>query len=158
MSDDIKKKEYEKAINKKLSKYDINPFILNEKNQVLLQQRISTVIFGGKWIMPGGKVFDLERIESALKRMTKLKTNVDISFYNEDLNSSLIGVYDDPYRDPREHVVGITFACKYVGGEIVPGGNSSNVQFFDMEDALKLDLGFGHDYMIKHAYEKLGIS
>lgn len=151
------KEEYEKAINRKLSKYDINPFILNESHQVLLQKRISTVQYGGKWIMPGGKVFEFERIEEALKRMTKLKTNAEISLYGENINDSLIGVYDDPYRDPREHVVGITFACKYIGGDIIPGGNSSDVKFFSCNDALELNLGFGHDYMIKHAYEKMGL-
>lgn len=157
MDDKELKKQYEKTIDQPLSKYDINPFILNDKKEILLQKRISTVIFGGKWIMPGGKVFENERIRDSLIRMTKLKTNADISLYGIDLNDSFIGVYDDPNRDPREHVVGITFACKYIGGQLCAGGNSSEVKFFNYKDALKLELGFGHDYMINDAINKMNL-
>ena len=34
--------------------------------------------------MPGGKVFINERVEESLKRMTKLKTGLDIELYFKD--------------------------------------------------------------------------
>jgi ADP-ribose pyrophosphatase YjhB (NUDIX family) len=33
----------------------------------------------------------------------------------------LVGIYDEPERDPREYVVSIAFMCKIVDGEIKAG-------------------------------------
>ena len=57
--------------------------------------------------------------------MTKLKTGLEIELYYENFNDNVTGVYDDPQRDPREHVIGITFLCKVNGGDLVTGGNCS---------------------------------
>jgi 8-oxo-dGTP diphosphatase len=147
MNIDKKKSDYEKAINNPIAKFDINPLIVKDK-KILLGKRIENVQFGGTWHMPGGKVFLNERFIDSLKRMTKLKTNLDIDYMFETTNSSLVGVYDDPIRDPREHVAGITFFCKVLSGELKPGGNCSDVKFFDESEIKSLNTAFGHDYML----------
>ncbi len=152
MNDNIKKEDYEKAINKEIAKFDINPYVIDDNNRVLLAKRISNVSYGDHWHMPGGKVFVNERMSDSLKRMTKLKTGLDIDLYFENFNDNITGVYDDPKRDPREHVIGITFLCRVIGGSIQIGGNSSDVQFFSEQDALDLQLAFGHDYMLVDAF------
>jgi 8-oxo-dGTP diphosphatase len=151
ITDEEKQSEYEKVIDKEIAKFDVNPFVIDSDNNIIMAKRITTVQFGGTWHMPGGKVFKDERIDNALKRMTLLKTGLQIEFLYPTLNESVVGVYDDPKRDPREHVLGITFFCKVVGGEIKVGGNCSDVKAFTPTEALELELAFGHDYMIKDA-------
>ena len=91
----------------------------------------------------------------SLKRMTKMKTGLDIELYFDDFNANVTGVYDDPARDPREHVIGITFLCKVVGGELTVGGNCSEVEFVSEEDSLNLETAFGHDYMLVDGFNFL---
>ena len=155
MNEESLKKNYKKEINKKIAKFDVNPFIIDENNRVLLGKRISNVQYGNSWHMPGGKVFINERIPESLKRMTKLKTGVEIELYYNSFNDNVIGVYDDPIRDPREHVIGITFLCRFDSGKIKPGGNCSEVRFVSEDEMLKLTLAFGHDYMLIDSFRFL---
>lgn len=152
MDEQTKRDEYNKAINNEIAKFDINPFVIDDEKRVLLAKRISNVQYGNHWHMPGGKVFVNERMVDSLKRMTKLKTGLDIALYFENFNDNVTGVYDDPARDPREHVIGITFLCRVIGGDIQIGGNCSEVSFVKEDDALELDLAFGHDYMLKDGF------
>ena len=154
MDDNELKKNYENLINKPIAKFDINPLIVDNK-KILLAKRISTVQFGDTWHMPGGKVFLDERFIESLKRMTKLKTNLEIDYLYSETNESVVGVYDDPKRDPREHVVGITFFCKVTSGDIKPGGNCSEVKFFSEDEIRSLKTAFGHDYMLRDGISKL---
>ena len=154
MNDNELKREYEKQIDKPIAKFDINPLIVDNK-KILLAKRISTVQYGDTWHMPGGKVFINERFIESLKRMTKLKTNLEIDYLYSETNESVVGVYDDPKRDPREHVVGITFFCKVTSGDIKPGGNCSEVKFFSENEIYSLKTAFGHDYMLRDGINKL---
>ena len=154
MDDKELKKKYEMQINKPIAKFDINPLIVDDK-KILLAKRISTVQYGNTWHMPGGKVFINERFLESLKRMTKLKTNLEIDYLFNGTNESVVGVYDDPKRDPREHVVGITFFCKVLSGDLKPGGNCSEVKFFSENELQSLDTAFGHDYMLADGVKKL---
>lgn len=154
MNDNELKKEYEKKIDKPIAKFDINPLIVDNK-KILLAKRISTVQYGDTWHMPGGKVFINERFIESLKRMTKLKTNLEIDYLYSETNQSVVGVYDDPKRDPREHVVGITFFCKVTSGDVKPGGNCSEVKFFSENEIYSLKTAFGHDYMLRDGINKL---
>lgn len=155
MDENKAKESYEQAINKEIAKFDINPFVIDENQRVLLAKRISNVQYGNSWHMPGGKVFVNERMPESLKRMTKMKTGLDIELYFDDFNANVTGVYDDPARDPREHVIGITFLCKVVGGELTVGGNCSEVEFVSEEDSLNLETAFGHDYMLVDGFNFL---
>ena len=155
MNEENLKNNYKKKINKKIAKFDINPFIIDRRNRVLLGKRISNVQYGNSWHMPGGKVFINERISDSLKRMTKLKTGAEIELYFNSFNDNVIGVYDDPERDPREHVIGITFLCRLKAGDIKPGGNCSEVRFIPEQEISKLQLAFGHDYMLSDSFKFL---
>ena len=134
--------------------FDINPLIVKDK-KILLAKRAPNVQFGNAWHMPGGKVLFKERLIDCLKRITLSKTGLFIEYMIEDKNSSLVGVYDDPNRDPREHVVGITFFCKVISGKLIPGKNCTEVKFFSINEISSLDTAFGHDYMLRDGIEKL---
>lgn len=138
----------------KIAKFDINPLIVKDK-KILLAKRSQKVEFGNCWHMPGGKVLQKERFLDCLKRTTLLKTGLEIEYLFEDKNNSIVGVYDDPDRDPREHVAGITFFCKVVGGMLTKGKNCSEVRFFSANETKNLNTAFGHDYMLRDGIKKL---
>lgn len=50
------------------------------------------------------------------------------------LKESLVGIYDDPKRDPREHVVSLAFLCKMVDGEPKAGAKVDAVESFSEEE------------------------
>ena len=137
-----------------IAKFDINPLIIKDK-KILLAKRIPGVQFENAWHMPGGKVLLKERFLECLKRITLSKTGLMIEYLFDDKNSSLVGVYDDPNRDPREHVAGITFFCKVVGGKLLAGKNCSEVKFFLADEITSLNTAFGHDYMLRDGIRKL---
>jgi len=149
---DERKAAYEKAIDKPTATLDVNPVIVTPEKKVVLAKRISSVQDGGKWSMPGGKIFVGERIENTLKRISYLKTGLTIELMFPTLNQSLVGVYDDPGRDPRAHVVGVTFLCRKVSGEIKAGGNSDEVKAFSEEEIKSLPLAFDHEEVLKDAF------
>ena len=100
-------------------------------------------------------MFDRERVEEALKRIAKLKTGLDIEFFNEGgLKRNIVGIYDDPDRDPREHVLGLTFTCKVIGGELTMGGNSSDIGEFTEEEVKELNLAFDHRENLNDFFNK----
>jgi len=62
----------------------------------------------------------------------------------------LIGVYDNPHRDPRGHTASVAYLCKSVGGKLkVQKTEVSEVKLLSPEEIKKLDLGFDHKQIIK---------
>ena len=104
-------------------KLDINPFIISN-NMLVLAKRHPDILFGNHWHLPGGKVQVGERIIDALKRLSKAKTNLDIALMYENLEDNVIGIYDDPKRDKREHIIGVTFLCKVISKEMMKAGSN----------------------------------
>ena len=59
--------------------------------------------------IPGGFVDYGESLESAVKREAKEETNLELK------NMKLVGVYSEPGRDPRGHVISIVFEAEGEG-------------------------------------------
>ena len=63
--------------------------------------------------------------------------------------SGLVGVYSDPKRDPRKHVVSITYLLKDVSGIAKGGDDAREAKWWDVS---KLpELAFDHHYIISDA-------
>jgi 8-oxo-dGTP diphosphatase len=77
--------------------------------------------FKGFYALPGGFVEYGEKVEDAAIREAKEETGLEI----EDLK--LIGVYSDPNRDPRGHVVSIAFLAKEKGGVLKASSDAKEV-------------------------------
>jgi ADP-ribose pyrophosphatase YjhB (NUDIX family) len=60
----------------------------------------------------------------------------------------LIGVFSDPARDPRGHVVSCAFLCNHTLENYTPGSDASDVRVFELED-LPDKIAFDHDKIIK---------
>ena len=97
--------------------------------------------FKNKWALPGGFVEYNEKVEDAVVREvleeTGLKTKI----------KDLLGIYSDPNRDPRGHVVTAVYLLEIDSGKIKGGDDALDAIFFDLD---KLpDLSFDHDIIIK---------
>jgi 8-oxo-dGTP diphosphatase len=76
--------------------------VLVYEDEVLLVQR-GTDPLQGAWALPGGFVEVGETVEAACRRELREETGLEAELVG------LVGVYSDPDRDPRGHVVSTPF-------------------------------------------------
>lgn len=62
------------------------------------------------------------------------------------------GVYSDPDRDPRGHVVSVCFKALKKGGKLKADTDASEVTCLKLDDALKVNLAFDHRKILKEAW------
>ena len=134
---------------------DVNPVIVTSNGKIVLAKRVKGIVGGGKWHLPGGRVQFKETFENALKRVTFVKTNLKVKLVYPSLKESLVGIYDDPERDHREHVVSIAFLCKIVYGETKPGAKVDEVKSISEAEIKKLDIAFDHEKAVEDAFSIL---
>lgn len=85
-------------------------FILNDRNELLLQQR-NKAPEKGYWSIPGGKVEMFETFHQAVKREIKEEIGVEIEIID------LLGICDHIIRSEKSHWVSPPFLCKITKGE-----------------------------------------
>lgn len=119
--------------------------ILIKNNKILLIKRKNEP-FKGKWALPGGFVEYGERVEEAVLREFEEEVGIKAKI------KRLLGVYSDPNRDPRGHVISIVFLLE---GEGIPraGDDAKDAKFFDLDDLPPL--AFDHDKIIRDAIKLL---
>lgn len=140
---------------RKLYKHHLNPvpavdLVINYNGQIILIKRRD-----GKIALPGGFQEYGETSGQAGIREAKEETGLNIELDN------LVGLYTDPKRDSRMHVISITYSAHAIGGELKSGDDATDAFAVPLDEALKLDLAFDHkkilgDYAIQmQAREKL---
>ncbi|EDP76348.1 8-OXO-dGTPase domain (mutT domain) [Hydrogenivirga sp. 128-5-R1-1] len=91
--------------------------------------------------LPGGFVEVGENVESAAVREMREETGLEVEL------SGLLGVYSDPRRDPRFHVVSVVFVGD-AEGEPKAGSDAKEVRVFSLEDIPLDRLVFDHKRII----------
>jgi ADP-ribose pyrophosphatase YjhB (NUDIX family) len=134
---------------------DVNPVIVTSDDKIVLAKRIQGIVGGGRWHLPGGRVQYKETLEATLKRVALAKTNLKIKLFYPSLKESLVGIYDDPERDPREHVISIAFLCKIVDGETKSGAKVDAVKSFSETETKNLEIAFDHNKTVEDAFSML---
>ena len=98
--------------------------------------------FAGSYALPGGFVEVGETVEAAVVREACEETGLVIEL------QGLVGIYSNPARDPRGHVVSAAFLAKG-RGVLLAGSDARSAQVFPLESLPPL--AFDHDEIIRDA-------
>lgn len=71
------------------------------------------------------------------------------------LKESLVGIYDNPERDPREHVISIAFLCKITEGKTKLGAKVEAVNSFSEAETKNLEIAFDHRKTVEDGFSIL---
>jgi len=102
--------------------------------------------YEGFWALPGGFVEYGERVEEAAIREAYEETGLKVEL------DHLLGVYSDPERDPRGHIISICFIAHKIGGKLRADTDAKEVSKFKWEELKKIKLAFDHAIILKDAY------
>ncbi len=123
---------------------------------VLLDESGSRVLLtrrkdNGQWCLPGGRVDAGESVTEAVEREFFEETGLQMRV------KRLTGVYSDPdmlivYPDGnRVHMVVLTFLVERLSGEMGLSRETTDIRFFPVEEALKMDLFHNHVEQLRDA-------
>jgi len=98
--------------------------------------------FEGLFALPGGFVEVGEKVEDAAVREAKEETGLDIRLIK------LLGVYSDPSRDPRGHVVSVCYLAEG-SGILKAGSDAKDIGLFGLNEIP--ELAFDHNKIIENA-------
>lgn len=138
-----------------LEKYDPNKYakpcitvdlIVYIEGKGLLQVKRGNYPYKDYWALPGG-FLDVGKENTVQAAMRELKEETSLEVYASQLK--LIGVYSDPERDPRDHVVDIVYAIEldnsYID-KIKAGDDAKETRFIDIKSIGPM--AFDHNYII----------
>lgn len=122
----------------------IDCVVIDSQKNILLIRRKNPP-FEGALALPGGFVEIGETVEDACSRELNEETGIKVR------NFRLLGVYSDPYRDPRGHVCSIAYVCR-VRNKLTRAGNDA-AKVLWTQSWRRLSLGFDHKKIISDAFE-----
>jgi len=127
----------------KYPKIAVDVLIADEKKGILLIRR-KTEPFKGRYALPGGMVEYGETVEKAAVREVKEETGLDVEL------EGLLGVYSDPDRDPRGHVVSIVFFATPKKGKIAASTDETeDIGYKTLREIENLELAFDHETIVE---------
>ena len=115
--------------------------VILSNHKVILVKRLNEP-YKDHWALPGGFVEYGETVEHAAIREAKEETGLDVKLV------ALVGVYSNPKRDPRGHVISITFLGTVVGGKLKASTDAKEVKAFNI-DKIPEKLAFDHAIILK---------
>jgi 8-oxo-dGTP diphosphatase len=99
--------------------------------------------YKGMLALPGGFVEYGETIETAALREIKEETSLEVRL------TDILGVYSDPTRDPRGHVLSVVFVARQEAGKLRKGDDASSADWYSLKRATRMDLAFDHGRIIE---------
>jgi 8-oxo-dGTP diphosphatase len=118
----------------------------NQTFSVLLIQR-DKAPFEGCWAIPGGFVDMDETLLNAAKRELKEETGI------EGVDLEMLGVFDEPLRDPRGRTVSVAYlGITTIKFQPVAADDARNAEWFNINNLP--DLAFDHQNILEMALSK----
>jgi 8-oxo-dGTP diphosphatase len=102
--------------------------------------------FKDSYALPGGFVEVGETVEDACRREVKEETNLEL------YDMRLVGVYSDPGRDPRGHVVSVAFTARADLTQLKAGDDAAQAEV--IENWRDYPLAFDHRRIIEDACKR----
>jgi len=99
--------------------------------------------YKNRWALPGGFVNYGEKVEDAAVREAEEETSLKVKL------RKLVGVYSDPNRDPRGHVVSICFLAERANGKLVANSDAAEARVFKYIPWS--ELAFDHSRILRDA-------
>jgi ADP-ribose pyrophosphatase YjhB (NUDIX family) len=97
-------------------------------------------------VLPGGFVNEGERVEDAAKREIKEETSLDIELID------ILGVYSEPERDPRGHIMSTVFIGKISKSsdkaDAIAQDDAVAIEWLNFESVDNTRIGFDHKKII----------
>ena len=99
--------------------------------------------FQGQYAVPGGFVEYGETVESAVARELLEETGLTAK------SVKLVGVYSDPDRDPRQHVISVAYLVGVTHYNLQAGDDAAEAEF--IEYGPEYALAFDHARIVRDA-------
>ena len=117
--------------------------IIHRHSSILLVKRKKDP-YKNCFALPGGFVNEGETIEDAIMREVYEETSLEV--YPIDI----LGVYSDPTRDPRGHMLTVVFIVLVVkGGNPIPGDDAQEISWIPISKINEIELAFDHKLLIQ---------
>ena len=134
----------EKQSNNPITVVDV---IIQQDSDVLFAKRKKEP-FKGYLGLPGGFVNIGETVEEAARREVKEETSLDIEL------TDILGVFSDPQRDPRGHIMSTVFIGRVPSNEDAKArDDASQLEWIDLQTVSDKSLAFDHKIILSN-YKK----
>jgi 8-oxo-dGTP diphosphatase len=120
--------------------------ILERESKILMVKRKKDP-YKDHLALPGGFVNEGETVEDAMKREAMEETSLEIHPID------ILGVYSDPRRDPRKHIVTVVFLGIIVSGDLRASDDAASIEWIQLSSIDQLQqqkmLAFDHAQILQ---------
>ena len=117
--------------------------IILQRDSKILMVRRKKDPFKHQLALPGGFINEGETAEEAARREAIEETSLEVE------PIEIQGVYSDPKRDPRKHVMSIVFVGIIVGGSDRAGDDAESIEWVELGNIEKQEIAFDHAQILR---------
>ena len=117
--------------------------VILERDSTILMVRRKKDPFKDYLSLPGGFVNEGETVEEAMKREAMEETSLEVHPID------ILGVYSDPTRDPRKHIMTTVFIGIIISGEIRAGDDAASTEWIKLSDIEQQQVAFDHSQILR---------
>jgi 8-oxo-dGTP diphosphatase len=121
--------------------------VVVDKNNNLVLIRRKNQPYQDQLALPGGFVEKDETTEAAVMREVREELGIRTKI------KRLLGVYSDPKRDPRQHIVSVVYELEPLSGSYKAGDDAASFERVPVQNLKKIkNLAFDHDKIISDVF------